>query len=149
MSDEIGFGGNDLSAGRNKLEFKRVLVVEDNAFVRDLVSRMLLEIGFTKVHTATDGQDALNQILHSIPHVIVSDINMKPMGGLEFLRRMKDHGFEGGARIPIIFLTVHSEPAFIKRAKELGADDFVLKPVTREMLASRVIKALSSVGQPR
>jgi two-component system chemotaxis response regulator CheY len=63
----------------------RVLVVEDNDFIRELVVTMLRDIGFRDIAQAGDGHDALSQIETADPGLIICDISMQPMDGLEFV----------------------------------------------------------------
>ena len=120
----------------------RVLVVDDNDFIRDLVAGMLREIGFVEIHKAVDGHDALRQLETADPGLIICDVEMKPMDGLEFIESLRKHAWPGAAKTPVILLTVHTELAIVKRAAKLGVEAYVVKPVQRKQLEGRVMTAL-------
>jgi CheY-like chemotaxis protein len=65
-----------------------VLVIEDNDFIRELVATMLRDIGLHDIAQARDGQDALSQIETADPGLIICDISMQPMDGLEFVEAL-------------------------------------------------------------
>ena len=120
----------------------RVLVIDDNDFIRDLVAGMLREIGFQDIAQAGDGHDALGQLETADPGLIICDIAMKPMDGLEFVEALRQHAWSRATEVPVIFLTVHTEPPFVKRAAKLGVEAYVVKPVQKKQLEARVMTIL-------
>ena len=120
----------------------RVLVVEDNDFIRELVVTMLREIGFRDIAQARDGHDALSQIETADPGLIICDISMQPMDGLEFVETLRQHSWPHAAEVPVIFLTSHTEAAIVKRAFKLGVEAYVVKPVQKKQLEVRVMTTL-------
>ena len=120
----------------------RVLVVEDNDFIRELVVTMLRDIGFRDIAQARDGHDALSQIETADPGLIICDISMQPMDGLEFVETLRQHSWPGAGEVPVIFLTSHTEAAIVKRAFKLGVEAYVVKPVQKKQLEIRVMTTL-------
>ena len=120
----------------------RVLVVEDNDFIRELVVTMLREIGFRDIAQARDGHDALSQIETADPGLIICDISMQPMDGLEFVETLRQHSWPHAAEVPVIFLTSHTEAPIVKRAFKLGVEAYVVKPVQKKQLEVRVMTTL-------
>ena len=120
----------------------RVLVVEDNDFIRELVVTMLREIGFRDIAQARDGHDALSQIGTADPGLIICDISMQPMDGLEFVETLRQHSWPHAAEVPVIFLTSHTEAPIVKRAFKLGVEAYVVKPVQKKQLEVRVMTTL-------
>ena len=120
----------------------RVLVVEDNNFSRELVVTMLREIGFRDIAQARDGHDALSQIETADPGLIICDISMQPMDGLEFVETLRQHSWPHAAEVPVIFLTSHTEAPIVKRAFKLGVEAYVVKPVQKKQLEVRVMTTL-------
>ena len=120
----------------------RVLVVEDNDFIRELVVTMLREIGFRDIAQARDGHDALSQIETADPGLIICDISMQPMDGLEFVETLRQHSWPHAAEVPVIFLTSHTEAPIVKRAFKLGVEAYVVKPVQKKQLELRVMTTL-------
>jgi two-component system chemotaxis response regulator CheY len=120
----------------------RVLVVEDNDFIRELVVTMLREIGFRDIAQARDGHDALSQIETADPGLIICDISMQPMDGLEFVETLRQHSWPHAAEVPVIFLTSHTEAPIVKRAFKLGVEAYVVKPVQKKQLEVRVMTTI-------
>ncbi len=124
------------------LSMMRVLVVDDNDFMRDLVASMLREIGFREIYHARDGEDALRQTQQVDPGLIICDVDMEPMDGLTFVEQMRKAASPDGVKIPVILLTAHSEAPIVQRAVKLGVNGYVVKPVKKNQLEARVMTAL-------
>ena len=104
----------------------RILVVDDNARNRKLVEGILLMAGYTVI-MAESGQQALDLFDEGRIDVILLDIMMPGMDGYETCRRLR--ALPGGDRTPIVFLTALSEVSAHTKAQEVGADDFLTKPI--------------------
>jgi len=129
----------------------RALVIDDNDFMRETIAAMLRDIGFRDVTEARDGHDALRQLELANPGLIICDIEMKPMDGLDFVEALRAHAWPRAKEIPVIFLTVHTEAPIVKRAAKLGVDAYVVKPVQKKQLEARIITVLENalVRRPR
>jgi chemosensory pili system protein ChpA (sensor histidine kinase/response regulator) len=102
-----------------------IMVVDDSVSIRQVVSRLLESQGW-KVKTAKDGIDALEKLRESRPDLIVLDIEMPRMNGYEFLGALKAQtGYED---IPVVMLTSRTAAKHRKKAEDLGAKGFVVKP---------------------
>ncbi len=122
--------------GRQELDRIRVLLAEDHEAMLDQVAR-LLATECDVVGTATDGQQALDAARELKPDVVVLDISMPVMNGIETAHRLK----EAGAEARIVFLTVHDDPDYTREALEAGALGYVIKP----RIASDLIAAIKEV----
>ena len=111
----------------------KVLVIDDQSFVRHIVVTMLKHLGVHDVREAAEGGDGLKCAGEYHPDLILCDIEMKPIDGLVFLDALRKSK-TGRRDIPVVFLTCHSESSVVKKAKELGVDDFLVKPVSANML---------------
>lgn len=111
---------------------KSILIVEDNAGVRDLVREYLTEHGY-QVRVASDGHEGLLDARHHRPDLVLLDVMMPGMDGLEFLRR-----FRAAEQVPVIFLTARDAELDKVLGLELGADDYVTKPFSMAELLARV-----------
>jgi len=120
------------------MQKKRILVVDDEDDIRELVSYNLLRDGYT-VDSAVSGEKALKIIKKKIPDLILLDLMLPGIDGLETARRLKNDSSTNS--IPIIILTAKGEEADIVTGLELGADDYVTKPFSPRILNARV-KAL-------
>jgi len=99
-----------------------VLVVDDSPIVRELLSEMLTTAGII-VDAAEDGLAALRTMESVQPDLVLSDVEMPRMGGLELLRRIRGQN----QRLPVVMLTTRGSAADRKAAAELGADAYLVK----------------------
>jgi DNA-binding response OmpR family regulator len=121
----------------------RVLLVEDDATVRDVVSRYLGEAGYD-VTQAVDGRAGLQSTRERLPDVVVLDLMLPGMSGLDVCRALRrDHD-----RLPILMLTALGEERDRVRGLELGADDYVTKPFSPRELVLRVGSVLRRSAPP-
>lgn len=117
---------------------RTALIVDDQEFVRRIVSTMLGQIGFGAIETATDGETAMEATRKHKPDIIICDIKMKPMNGLVFLETLQNDPDLRGRDIPIIFLTGELSGDYVAKAKELGCNAFLLKPVPPHKLREKI-----------
>jgi CheY-like chemotaxis protein len=128
----------------NRLDNRHFLIVDDEAFIRELVSRYLKRAGAEAVVEAADGREAIAAIgAHDMVFdAILTDVRMQPIDGLELLRAIRT-GANGLKRnTPVIMLTSHSESHIVAEALALDADGFVVKPVEHSALIARVNRAI-------
>ncbi len=117
----------------------------------DSLAAILALHGF-RVLKASDGLIGLGLLAETLPDLIIADINMPRMNGYQLYQRLRER--PEWDRIPFLFLTGKRENEDIRFAKELGADDYLVKPFTEEDLLSAVIgrlkrfRSLSRAGQP-
>jgi two-component system phosphate regulon response regulator PhoB len=118
---------------------EKILVVDDDEDVLELVRYNLDKDGY-KVDTATTGQNTLKKVRSTIPGLVVLDLMLPDIDGLEVCKRLKDDPKTG--HIPIIMLTAKGEEADIVTGLELGADDYVTKPFSPKVLVARIRRIL-------
>jgi two-component system KDP operon response regulator KdpE len=111
---------------------KRILVAEDEVALRDFITRNLRARGFEVVE-AGNGLEAMAQWEREQPHLLILDIMMPHMDGLEVCRRVREH-----SAVPIIVLTALDAESDKVAALDLGADDYLTKPFGVEELLARV-----------
>jgi two-component system chemotaxis response regulator CheY len=120
----------------------RMLVVEDNPFMRNLVRNMLANIGVKKVYEAGDGIAALEMIRSVTPDIIILDWEMPLLNGPELVRIVRSPGVFPFPDIPIIMLTAHGERWRVTEASRLGINEFLCKPVSAKSLFDRMLSIL-------
>jgi two-component system chemotaxis response regulator CheY len=113
-----------------------VMVVDDSLMVRQQVGRTLSGAGFAIVE-AHDGVDALAKLASGLA-LIVLDVNMPNMGGLEFLQSLRAR--PDYSAVPVVMLTTEGQPQLMKQAKELGAKGWIVKPFKPDLLLVAVKK---------
>ena len=113
----------------------RILIVEDDPDIAELVAHYLDKAGFETARAAT-GRDALNAIAANPPHVVILDLMLPYVDGLEICRILRSNS--ATAALPIIMLTARAEESERIVGLELGADDYLTKPFSPRELAVRV-----------
>ena len=124
---------SEVQAGR-----KKILVVEDNDFVRVQIVRFLNEAGFDTAE-ATDGDVALEAINPGIALAIV-DVRMEPIGGFEFIKSIRGRDM----KTPVILVTGDHNPDLLNEANKWGVAAVLMKPVQRDRLIKTVTRTLQS-----
>lgn len=115
-----------------------VLIVDDNANMRLLLRTILRSFGLPEARQARDGTAGLAETDRRAPSLIISDWEMAPMNGREFLRAVRRVGREPLCFVPIIVLTAHASRQIIEEAFDAGATQLLVKPVTPANLLQRI-----------
>jgi putative two-component system response regulator len=110
---------------------KQILVVDDNPEIRRTLARVL-EIAHYLVHQAENGIEALEILEHLTPDLILSDINMPGMDGIEFCKAVRQN--PRWVAIPFIFLTANDRREDIQTGRKLGVEDYLTKPIDSDDL---------------
>lgn len=115
-----------------------ILIVDDSAAIRKILQRVLgqAEIPVGTVFEAGDGAAALEILKKQRVGLVLSDINMPNMDGLELLRHIKTN--EEWRKVPVIMITTEGAAAKVKEAVELGATGYVRKPFTAEQIKEKL-----------
>jgi two-component system chemotaxis response regulator CheY len=114
---------------------KKVMIVDDSSVVRQQVTSVLAEAGFGVVE-ASDGQEGLERLKSEEIALVLCDINMPRMNGLDMLERASIEHKD----VPFLMLTTEGRPALLARAKALGAKGWVVKPFVPDLLVATVRK---------
>ena len=114
---------------------KTILIVDDSEFVRSYHSYILEQAHF-QVITAVDGSDGLEKLYTNSCDLVLTDINMSNMDGYEFIRRVRAGG-KGGS-LPIIIVSTASEAKDKMKGFEAGANLYIVKPSSPEMMVENV-----------
>jgi two-component system phosphate regulon response regulator PhoB len=122
-----------------------ILVVEDEEDILELLRFNLAREGY-KVVTATDGAKGLAAARDRIPDLILLDLMLPGLDGLEVCRQLKKD--ERTARVPVIMVTARGEESDVVAGLELGADDYVAKPFSVKVLMARIRTALRRRKEP-
>lgn len=119
----------------NKLKQDKILVVDDEEHIRELIKFNLEKSGF-QIVCAQDGMEALNKTKSELPQLILLDLMLPGIDGFEVCKTIKSD--ESIANIPIIFITAKGEEIDKVLGLELGADDYITKPFSVRELSARV-----------
>jgi two-component system chemotaxis response regulator CheY len=119
-----------------------VLIVDDSSVMRKIVERALRQAGFEleRVVEAGSGREGLTALDRERVDLIVSDINMPSMDGLEFLRQIQSRSLARGA--PVVMITTESGEEHVREALAAGAQGYIRKPFTPDQVRDRVLPLL-------
>ncbi len=116
---------------------KTVLIVDDSASMRQLVSFALKDAGYNVVD-AVNGRDALNKLNGGKIEVVITDLNMPEMDGIELIKQLR---LKPGYKFtPIVMLTTESQESKKQEGRQAGASGWIVKPFTPEQLVDTVKK---------
>jgi len=119
---------------------KCIMTADDSASVRQMVSFTLKNAGFQVVE-AVDGRDALSKLMNTPVHMLITDLNMPNMDGIELIRSVRSLG-SPRKFIPIVMLTTESQPEKKQEGKSAGATGWIVKPFKPEQLLAVIKKVL-------
>jgi len=117
----------------------KVLVVDDQRTSRMLINDALDQIGIRNITFAADGEEALKIMMTAPCHVIISDFNMPKLDGLQLLKAIR--AFPATKKTPFFILTGRGDRELVQKAAGLGANNFLIKPLTAPVL----LKTLETV----
>ncbi len=122
----------------------RTLIVDDSSVMRKIVERALRQAGLDPmvVYEASSGTDGLEVLKSNRVDLILSDINMPSMDGLEFVRQIKAQNLAAG--VPVVMITTESSEEHVKQAIQAGARGYIRKPFTAEQVKERVLPLLKA-----
>jgi len=118
--------------------YLKVLVVEDNPHMRALLRSLLLALGIRQVIEAENGQQAISLLRENQPDLILTDLSMGPMDGIEFVREIRNSESTVNPYIPIIMVTGHTERHHVEAARDAGVTEVLAKPITAQNLFQRI-----------
>ena len=127
-----------------RFEKLKVLVVDDEPFMRKVVRTLLTGMGVRNIMEAQDGIAGLETIRRDQPDVVILDWSMPGLDGPAFVRMVRSPQTFPMPDIPIIMLTGHGERAKVIQAIEIGVNEFLLKPVSTKALRDRMAAVLLS-----
>ena len=122
---------------------RRVLIIDDSEAVRRQVSQTLSPAGYDVIE-ACDGLEGLAVIKSAEPALVLCDLNMPKMGGMEMLAELS----LAQLRPVMVMLTTEAQPSLIRRARELGAVGWIVKPFKADLLIAAVNKLTSAAAVP-
>lgn len=121
-----------------------VLVVDDNHYMRVIVSTMLRAMGITLIREASDGAEALEIVRDWRPDVIVLDLVMETIDGIEFTKLVRRGVDSPNPYVPIIMMTGHTDRRRVLEARDAGVNEFVAKPLTARALIDRLKSVINN-----
>ena len=120
----------------------KVLVVDDNAHMRKLVTTILQAFGVVQIYEAENGQRAWAVLRESNPDVLVLDWVMDGMSGLDLVQMIRTNPQTPNPFVPVIMLTGHTSLVHVRQARDAGVNEFIAKPVSVKTMMSRLVAVI-------
>lgn len=121
-----------------RLDQIKILLVDDSAHMRTMLTRILQSIGFDKIYEASDGSEGLSVLRRAGADIVLTDLAMEPMDGIDFTRLVRNSSDSPNPTVPIIMVTGHLTLRRIQEARDAGVNEFVAKPITVKNVIERV-----------
>ncbi len=122
----------------------KILILDDDAVVTDILYRMLDDLGVKTKEKFQDAVAATAALENFTPNVILSDIDMAGIDGFQFVRDAR-HSHPQVNQAAVVFLTGHSDPGFIHKAKELRVAGYLLKPINYDKLRASLVRVYNAL----
>jgi len=129
---------------KQRLRSLKVLIVEDNAFMRKIVRDLLSNLGIRNTAEAPDGLAALEAIRAAMPDLVILDWEMPFLNGFEFVRIVRTPGVFPNSDLPIIMLSGHGGREHVLESVRLGVNEFLKKPVSANALLQRIVSVVTN-----
>ncbi|MBP6483792.1 MAG: response regulator [Rhodoferax sp.] len=120
----------------------RIVVVEDEAVMSTFILNNLRRIGILDLFAFTDGASAMKEMARIKPDLILTDIHMQPVGGIEFVRELRSLADNRLSNTKVIFLSADSSASTVGEVLPLGVAGYMVKPPSLTALASKIEAAL-------
>jgi CheY-like chemotaxis protein len=121
-----------------RFELLKILLVDDNHHMRVLLSEILRAIGVRQVFEANDGAEALQIMRTHQIDIIMTDLAMQPLDGIDFVRLLRNSPDSPNPMAPVIMITGHSTQRRVTEARDVGVNEFLSKPVTARGVLERI-----------
>jgi len=127
---------------RKDMENIRALIVDDSSVMRKIVERSLRQagLGIAQIYEASNGAEALASVAQNKVDLILCDINMPVMDGLEFVKRLA--GVENAKGVPVVMITTEGSEGHVVQALSAGARGYIRKPFTPDQVKEHVLPVL-------
>jgi CheY-like chemotaxis protein len=120
----------------------RVVVIEDEKIMATFILGSLRRMGILDLYTFDNGLTALREMENLKPDLILTDVHMQPMGGIEFLKNLRALADQKLAHLPVIFLSADSSASTVGETLPLGIAGYIVKPPNPKALAAKIEQAL-------
>lgn len=121
-----------------KYDLLRILLVDDNQYIRVMVREILRSVGVQKIYEARDGAEGLQIMRDHEVDVVMTDLSMQPLDGIDFVRLLRNSPDSPNQLCPVIMITGHSTFARVNEARDAGVNEFLAKPLTARGVVERI-----------
>lgn len=125
-----------------RYELLKILLVDDNHYMRVLLAEILRAIGVYYIYEANDGAEGLQMMRDHPIDVVMTDLAMQPLDGIDFVRLLRNSPDSPNKLAPVIMITGHSTFARVAEARDAGVSEFLAKPLTARGVVERLHQAI-------
>lgn len=125
-----------------RYDLLKILLVDDNHYMRILLAEILRAIGVQHIYEANDGAEGLQMMRDHPIDVIMTDLAMQPLDGIDFVRLLRNSPDSPNQMAPVIMITGHSTFARVNEARDAGVSEFLTKPLTARGVIERLHQAV-------
>ena len=121
-----------------------VLIIDDDRHMRMLIRNVLFALGINDASDSGDGKTALEIMKEFKPDLILCDLKMEPMGGMEFVKQLRKDPENPYRFVPVIMITAYAELETVADARDSGVNEFMAKPLSAAALEKRIQRVLEN-----
>jgi CheY-like chemotaxis protein len=130
-----------------RYDLLKILLVDDNQYMRLLLAEILRAIGVTHIYEAKDGAEGLKMMRDHPIDVVMTDLSMQPMDGIEFVKLLRNSPESPNRMAPVVMITGHSTYIRVNEARDAGVTEFMAKPITARGVVERLHQAIDNKRQ--
>jgi len=127
-----------------RFDLLKILLVDDNQHMRLLLTEILRALGVRRIYEALDGAEALQMMRQIEMDLVMTDLTMGPLDGIDFVNLLRNSPDSPGPFTPVIMITGHSTMRRVAEARDAGVNEFVAKPLTAKALIDRMKSVINS-----
>jgi len=125
-----------------RYDLLKILLVDDNHYMRVLLAEILRAIGVLYIYEANDGAEGLQMMRDHPIDLVMTDLSMQPLDGIDFVRLLRNSPDSPNQLAPVIMITGHSTFARVNEARDAGVSEFLAKPLTARGVIERLHQAI-------
>ena len=125
-----------------RYDLLKILVVDDNHYMRVLLTEILRAIGVQHIYEANDGAEGLQMMRDRAIDIVMTDLSMQPLDGIDFVRLLRNSPDSPNKMAPVIMVTGHSTRARVNEARDAGVNEILVKPLNARGVIERLHQAI-------
>jgi CheY-like chemotaxis protein len=130
-----------------RYDLLKILLVDDNHHMRVLLAEILKAVGVKHIFEASDGAQGLKLLRGQRVDIIITDLSMKPLDGIDFVRLLRNSPDSPDQMCPVIMITGHSTLQRVQAARDAGVNEFLAKPLTARGVVERISQVIDHPRQ--
>ena len=127
-----------------RYELLKILIVDDNHYMRVLLGEILRAVGVRHIFEAGDGAGGLQMMRDRDVDVVMTDLSMQPLDGIDFVRLLRNSPDSRATMTPVIMITGHSTIMRVNEARDAGVNEFLVKPLTAKGVIERLHQVIEN-----